>query len=113
MARRNKRSSAPSAVTGSRLGDREAPEFEALRVAIRKRIRGTDLKLSVHRSFSELRVSEGEHKVTAWMLLDGSVLILVKTTRKMKLSDPGPMSADDVEPWANKLADFIVRQLQE
>ncbi|MFH1530869.1 MAG: hypothetical protein ABIK09_09080 [Pseudomonadota bacterium] len=113
MARQRKDRPAPRASTGSVPGDQVAGEFEALLAAIRQSIRGTDLTLAVHRTLAELRVSQGEQRVTAWLLPEGSVMMVVKTTGQMTMSHPGPVKAEDVEPWARKLAEFMTRRLRE
>ena len=88
--------------------------FEALRAALHRSIRRTDLKLAVHRTLPELRVSRGEHRITILLLPEGPILMNVESPgKRMQLSDSGPLSAADVDPWAARLAHFIVRQLQE
>ena len=112
MSRRKKADPASSSPAGPVIANRTTREFDALLVALRRAVQGTKMTLATHRTLAELRVSLGEHRITAWLLPDGPVMMLAKTSRQMKLSDPGPLSADDVEPWARKLADFIVRQVQ-
>ena len=111
--RRRRDHDAPPPRAGPAPADWHSREYDALLAALRRAVRGTGLTLATHQNLAELRVSRGEHRVTVWLLTEGSVMIVARTTSQVAMSYQGPRDADDMEPWARKLAEFITRRLQQ
>ena len=99
--------------TGSHQHDRQTPGFDELLAVLRRKTRGTDIKLAVHQSLPALRLSAVAGNIRIRFVADAAVAILIEKSSQMKMAEKVPSAKDDVRPWARALATFLVRRLRE